>query len=176
MSPHWSWQRPRMWNNGINLCLYHLPRVCHTLVPEICVRPEIFRVFRYIDVLMCVIYNCTQLNSKDDWSYSCGTQTHGINGFSLLRQWSCSYPATCQYACVNKKTTDELIVLLYCDVHTNKFLTLNLQCYSDCVLFVDVELYRQWLTVLRHHWRCCIFYCHNIISSGSPPVFIESTS
>ena len=26
---------------------------------------------QYIDVLTCVIYNYTRLNSKDDWSYSC---------------------------------------------------------------------------------------------------------
>ena len=62
-------------NNGIYvsiyLCLYHLPCVCCTLVPEICVHPEMLRVFWYIDVLTCVIYNCTPLNSKDDWSYSC---------------------------------------------------------------------------------------------------------
>ena len=30
-------------------------------------------IFQYIDVLTCVIYmyNCTRLNSKDDWIYSC---------------------------------------------------------------------------------------------------------
>ena len=45
--------------------MYHLPRVCHTLVPEICVRPKILHIFQYIDVLMCVIYTaCTQLNSN----------------------------------------------------------------------------------------------------------------
>ena len=31
-----------------------------TLVPEICARPEMLCVFRYINILMCVIYNCTQ--------------------------------------------------------------------------------------------------------------------
>ena len=36
--------------------MYHLPRVCCTLVPKICVHPEMLRVFRYIDMLMCVIY------------------------------------------------------------------------------------------------------------------------
>ena len=34
--------------------MYHLPRVCRTLVSEIRVRPEMLRVFRYIDVLTCV--------------------------------------------------------------------------------------------------------------------------
>ena len=38
------------------------------LVSEICVCPEKLRVFRYTDVLTCVTYNCTRLNSRDDWS------------------------------------------------------------------------------------------------------------
>ena len=42
----------------IYLSMYHLPRVCRTPVPEIRVRPEMLRVFRYIDMLTCVIYNC----------------------------------------------------------------------------------------------------------------------
>ena len=50
---------PRTWNNAI----YHLPLVCRTLVPEIRVRPEMLRVFWYIDMLTCVIYNC-RLNSN----------------------------------------------------------------------------------------------------------------
>ena len=40
-------------------CMYlSLPRICRTLVPKICVCPEMLRVFQYIDVLTCVIYNC----------------------------------------------------------------------------------------------------------------------
>ena len=42
------------------VCMYVsnvLLRVCRTLVPEIRVHPEMLRVFRYIDVLTCVIYN-----------------------------------------------------------------------------------------------------------------------
>ena len=42
----------------IYVSMYHLPRICHTLVPEICVHPEILGVFRYIGVLTCMIYNC----------------------------------------------------------------------------------------------------------------------
>ena len=45
--------------------MYHLPRVCRTLVPEIRVRPEMLCVFQYIDVLTCVIYNCTRLNGQE---------------------------------------------------------------------------------------------------------------
>ena len=42
----------------MSVSMYHLPRVCHTLVPEIRVHPEMIHVFQYIDVLTCVIYNC----------------------------------------------------------------------------------------------------------------------
>ena len=55
----------------IMVYVYHLPRVCRTLIPEICIRPEMLCVFWYIDMLTCVIYICIQLNSQDDWSYSC---------------------------------------------------------------------------------------------------------
>ena len=42
--------------------MYHLPRVCRTLVPEIRVHPEILCVFH---MPTCVIYNCTRLNSQE---------------------------------------------------------------------------------------------------------------
>ena len=44
--------------------MHHLPHVCCTLVPEIRVRPEMFRVIQYIDVLMCVIYNLTKQQGR----------------------------------------------------------------------------------------------------------------
>ena len=31
--------------------MYHLPSICHTLVPEICVRPKVLSVFWYNDVV-----------------------------------------------------------------------------------------------------------------------------
>ena len=37
----------------VSTCTCHLPRICCTLVPEICVRPETLRVFWSIDMLMC---------------------------------------------------------------------------------------------------------------------------
>ena len=46
---------------------------------------------------------------------------------SLLGQWSCSCQATCQRRRLcESKTTDELTVLLFCDVHIDKGATLNL--------------------------------------------------
>ena len=47
------------------LGLYHLPRICCTLVHEIHVHPEILCVFQYIDVLMCVI--CKPGNGATQW-------------------------------------------------------------------------------------------------------------
>ena len=45
----------------VYVCMYYVSniftRVCRTLVPEIRVRPKILRVFQYIDVLTCMIYN-----------------------------------------------------------------------------------------------------------------------
>ena len=46
--------------------MYHLPRISRTLIPEIRVRPEILCVFCCIDVLTCMIYNCTRLNISKD--------------------------------------------------------------------------------------------------------------
>ena len=91
-------------------------------------------------------------------------QTHGINRFSLLRQWSCSCPATCQHALCESKTTNELTVLLFCDIHIDKVTTLNLlQCLHVICGYRAIRL-----TMLRYHWHCCICsYSHNIISSRS---------
>ena len=49
---------PHAWNSAIYL--YHLPCVCRTLVPKIHICPEMLRVFWYIDMLTCMIYNCTK--------------------------------------------------------------------------------------------------------------------
>ena len=57
----------------IYLSMYHLPRVCRTLLPEIRVCPEMLHVFRYIDVLTCVwlTTGLSQERHERDWSYSC---------------------------------------------------------------------------------------------------------
>ena len=36
---------------SVYLCIYHLPYIYQTLVPKICVRTEVIRVHRYIDVV-----------------------------------------------------------------------------------------------------------------------------
>ena len=77
-----------------------------------------------------------QLNSKDDWSYSLSAvkrvidkedrwenaQTYRINRFSLLRHWNCS--------CPESETIDGLTVLLFCDVHIDMGVTLELPSCS----------------------------------------------
>ena len=116
--------------HGIMVCMYlfmyHLPHVCRTLVPEIRVRPEMLFVFQYIDLLMCVISTTALLNGKNDWNCSrlpwrlstktgrVNAQTHGINRFTLLRQWTYSCLATCQCTWVcESEATDGLTVLLF---------------------------------------------------------------
>ena len=85
----------------MSLCMYDLPHVCRTLVLEICVRPEMLRVFQYIDVVTCMIYNCMHSTEQQrslellvpavktiNEDRKENAQTHV--GFSLLRQWSYS--------------------------------------------------------------------------------------
>ena len=62
-----------------------------------------------IDILACLLFWCPLAI----WNYlsfdegrSVNAQLHklqGINGFGLLREWSCCCPSTCQHACVNQK-------------------------------------------------------------------------
>ena len=162
---------PRSRNNAIYLSIYlsmyHVPRVCRTPVHKICVRPEMLRVFRYIDVLTCVIYNCTWQNTTWvthvptlPWRLSTKTgrwmrrymvqtahSAYWDSGAVTARQ-------LLQRACVITWWADSL----YCC-----FVTFTLTkarhwiYYSACILSVDVELYR--LTMLRHHWHCSICTC-----------------
>ena len=147
---------------SIYLSMYYLPRVCHTLVPEIWVRLEML-----FGILTCS-HAFTQLNSKDNWTTRVchqdwsadrqgNVQTHGINRwFSLLRQWICSYPATCQHMAVWIKNNRCTAVLW----RSYRQKLWHWTYYSACMLFVCVEPYR--LTLWRHHWHCCICsYCHN---------------
>ena len=104
---------------------------------------------------------------------------HRINGFSLLRQWRYSCLATCQHACTcvtQKRPMDCRNVLLFCDVCIDIGMTLNL---LQCLRFIcgcralqtnSVE------TSLALHAGYGAIQCHNMISSGSPPVFHECTS
>ena len=52
----------------IYLSIYHLPRICRSLVPEIRVRPKMHLVFS--EYWCAYMHDLQWLNSKDDWSYS----------------------------------------------------------------------------------------------------------
>ena len=97
--------------------VWHARLFCHTLDLEIHVCPEMLRVFRYIDMLTCVIYNCMrdlQLHACSEialnwtarptgatrclqWRLSTKTgrwmrrHMHSVYEFSLLRQWNSLY-------------------------------------------------------------------------------------
>ena len=133
--------------HGIIVC--HLPGICRTLVPKICVRHKMLYVFLYVDMLTCVIYNCmcsTEQQGRPElllerYMYLLhihihvglvNAQTHGINWFSL---WSCCCPATYQLTCLcESESTNGLTVLLFCDVHVDIGAILNLlQCL--CVIY-----------------------------------------
>ena len=49
---------PHAWKNGVYVSMYHLLPIWRILAPKIRVCHEMLRVFRYINVLTCVIYNC----------------------------------------------------------------------------------------------------------------------
>ena len=124
----------------------------------------------------------------DDRSYSClpwrslvgdFAQTHSINGFSLVRQWSCNCPATnCQCACVNQKRPMSLLnctAVLWRSYRQRR--DTELTTVPACTLFVDIEPYR--LTVLRHHWLptgtagYVHSYGHNIDPLGANEVHLS---
>ena len=85
-APHWSWQKSPAC--GIMVCIYvsmylsiylaiyvsFTLRFSHPGSQRICVRPEMFHVFWYMDDLCSHVWfktACTQLNSKNNWSFSC---------------------------------------------------------------------------------------------------------
>ena len=145
-------------NVSIYVSMYHLLRVCRTLVPEIRVCPEMLRVFRYINVITCVIYNCT--DPRTTWTTGatrvCREDYRWRQVGECADTWykQIQLPGNLPTRLCESKTTDELTVLLFCDIHIDIGATLNLL---------------QWLTVLRHHWHCCICsYCHNISTQARP--------
>ena len=104
--------------------------------------------------------------NEDRWVI---TQTHGINGFSLLmRQYNCSCPVTCQCTCVNQKQPISCwTVVLFCDVHINIGSTLNLlQCLH--VICGHIEQYILILIVRRHHCCCWLHVCRIKSAQAAP--------
>ena len=126
---------PRTRNNGMSVSMYHLSRICRTLVPEIRVRPEMLHVFRYIDVLTCVIYN-----SNDYWS-SGAIRVFRERLSTKICRWMRRHIVQIDSAywdngavaarqglptCLCKsETTNGLTVLLFCDVKLDTELTIQ---------------------------------------------------
>ena len=107
------WEQHIDHENRIMVCLYHLPRVCRTLVPEIHVRPEMLHVFRYsgghVRDLLCTPPEIFYL-----WLH----WTPRMAADSAY--WDSGAVAAQQLANAPAKTTDGLNVLLLCDVHIDK--------------------------------------------------------
>ena len=91
-------------------------------------------------VYWCAIYNCMHSSRmivvchEDYQRRQVNAQTHGVYGFSLLRQWICSCPATCLHTASvwirnQKRPKGSVTVLLFCDVHVDMGVTQN-----SCVL------------------------------------------
>ena len=157
--------------------MYHLPRVCRILVPEIRVRHEMLRVFWYIDMLTCVIYMYSEIalnwTARTTGATCCLPWRLSMKTGRWMRRhmvytnsayWDSEVVAARQLAnaaCVNQK--DRWAVgLCCCFVMFISTKTWHWTYYSACVLFVDVEQYR--LTVLRDTsvWHCCLCsYSHN---------------
>ena len=152
------------------------------------------RVFWYIDVLTCVIYICMIYNCEValNWTarltgVTCCLPWRLLTKTSTCRwmrrhmvytnsaYWDSEAVAAWQIACVEQKTTDELTVLLFCDVHIDKGMALNvLQCMHLICRCRGVQTNSaETALALLHMYNVVIL---TIISSGLPPVFHECTS
>ena len=121
--------------------MYHLPRICRTLVPEICVHPEMLRILKCSRAWFTTI--CTRMNCKDNWSYSClpwRLSTGGqVGEFADTWYKQIQSPETVELLAVAARQFANtpvwirndrwLTVLLFCDVHIGIGTTLSLlQC------------------------------------------------
>ena len=186
---------PHARNNCGYVCMYvctciyvSLTSICRTLVPEICVHPRMLSILT-CSMFTCVIYNCMHsLCEQQGWIellIVCREDNRWRHVGECADTWyeqiqhteraklllPGSLPAhLCESR--NHPRWNGLTVLLFCDVHIDNASTLKLlQCLH--VICWHIEPYR--LAVRRHHCLLCS-YCHNKISSGSPPVFHECTS
>ena len=114
---------PRAWNNDIYVYITYPMFVAPWLLRSMYGRKaSCISVYWRAHMHDSQLHALDWLDNKDNWSHSClpwrsmktgrWMHRHGINGLSLLRQWNCSCPATCQRTCVNSETTDGLTVVL----------------------------------------------------------------
>ena len=128
-------------NNGIYLCLYHLPCVCRILIPEICVRPVMLHAFWYIDVLMCVIYICMHWTEQQGrlealcllWrlSMKTGRWMHRHMVYTDSAYWDSGAVAARQLGNMPVWIKNDwwAYCTAVCDVHIDKVMKLNLLQY-----------------------------------------------
>ena len=132
----------------------YLPCICCTHVPEIHVCPEMLCIFCYNDVV-----HVRDVTTARTWVTHClpwrllrqvSKCTDTWYRLSLLRQRSCSGPATCHHAMTNAPT-----VVLFC---VDIGMTLRATTMPVCKM-LDVE--PMW----RHHWHCwLIAYAKAIVT------------
>ena len=111
---------------------------CCTLVPKICVRPEMLHVFQSIDVLTCVIYNCMHSTEKqerlellvsamkiidEDRLVNAQTRYKRIQLTETVELYlPGNLPTRLQ---CELKTTNELAVLLFCKCTSSALITVS---------------------------------------------------
>ena len=144
-APHWLWQWPMCEENlfvsAVCVYNYYSPAfVAHWFLRSV----YALKCSMYSGILTCshvwftTAYNLRLHSTEqqgwlellvvchEDW------QVDGVYEFSLLRQWSCSYPATCQRACVIQKRP--MGWLYYCFVMIILTEVWHWTYYSACVL------------------------------------------
>ena len=180
--PEWAHDNgPRVRNNGLYLSVYVsiTPRLSHPDSWDLHVRPEMLCVFRYIDVRGLQLSidwtarttGATRVCHEDyrwrecaDTWYKQIQSTETVHGAVSARQlantpvwiknnrWAYPTAVLCRRSCQQRHDTE---------------LT------SVCMSFVNVEPYGLYNSA---ETSLALLHMYNIISSGSPPVFLECTS
>ena len=160
----------------IYLCMYHLSRVCCTLVPKIYVCPEMLLCIPvYWHAHVCDL----QLYALDWTSRMTGATRVCREDYRWRQVGECAdtwYNQIQPTETVHGAVAAQQLANMPVWIKNDRWAYCTAVLWRSCrrrrdtelttvpVSFVDVELYR--LTVLRHHWHCCICsYSHNIISS-----------
>ena len=172
---------------GIMVCLYHLPCVCHTLVPKISVHPEMLHAFGILT------FSCAWFTTALDWTADWTAKTTGISRVCHENYWwrQVGECTDTLYKQIQPTKTVELLLLGNLPMrHLCQSETINgLDCTAvlwhsyqhrydttlttvpACELWMENHTYRQ-----TDHWHYLLCkYCHKTISSGSLPVFLECT-
>ena len=111
-APQWSWQRPPR-GIRVSMSVSFTLRLSHPGSRDPCTPWNTPCILVYWSAHVRDLQTAyTRLNSKEDWSYSC-LPIIDKDRYKLLRQWSCSCPATCQHARPVWSSQKRLMSLLY---------------------------------------------------------------